>query len=102
MRYDRDTILGDVSLILDDMTPSVDKEFSGGITPDTELVADLGFASMDLVMLLVAIEGRYEIQGLPFEELFLKDGQYVQHLTVRHIVDFLGRTLNEPDAHAKP
>ncbi len=100
MRIDSDDILRDVTQILDDMTQSIDKEFSGGIARNTELISDLGFASMDMVMLLVAIEGRYEIQGLPFEELLMKDGQYVQHLTVQHIVDFLYRTLNCVDAYA--
>jgi acyl carrier protein len=99
MTFDRDTLLRDVTEILDDLTQSVDKQFVGGIGLRTELIDDLGFASMDIVMLLVAIEGRYGIAGLPFEELLMTDGEYVQHLTVQHIVDFLGRTLSDAEAH---
>jgi acyl carrier protein len=98
MSFDRDTLLHDVIEIIDDMTQSVDKQFAGGIGPRTELIDDLGFASMDMVMLLVAIEGRFGVTGLPFEELLMTDEQYVQHLTVQHIVDFLGRTLSDADA----
>jgi acyl carrier protein len=55
----------------------------------TRLIGDLGFQSLDIVMLIIAIEGRYARQDLPFDELLTVDGDYVPDLTVAEVAAFL-------------
>jgi|SRR6266849_1487646 len=90
---DEEVLLHGVVEILDEMTSEWDKDFTGEISPDTWLVNDLGCESIDFVMLIVAIEGRFKQQGLPFEKLLMKDGQYIKDLRVAEVVDFLRENL---------
>ncbi len=89
----RETILGDMVQILTDMTSDWDLGFSGGVGPDTRLIADLGFESIDVVQLVVAIEERFLQRDLPFEKLLMVDGRYVDDLRVAQVVDFLHEHL---------
>lgn len=50
-----------------------DWEYSGSITADTGLIADLGLESLDLVVLGTAIQQRYG--RLPFAEYLAEIGQ---------------------------
>jgi acyl carrier protein len=75
--------------LLEELIRDYDTEFAGGITPGSRLVADLAFDSLSIVMLTVAIEGRFKQRGLPFEHLLLRDGEYVDDLTVSDLVSFL-------------
>jgi acyl carrier protein len=78
--------------ILTDMTQ--DWETSGEpIGPQTKLIEDLGFESIDVVHLVVAIEEAVQRRDLRFEELLMSDGSYVEELTVDQIVDFLSKQL---------
>jgi acyl carrier protein len=45
-------------------------------------------------MLIVAIEERFKKTGLPFEELLMTDGRYVDDLRVSELVGFLDTHLN--------
>ena len=90
---DREAIQGVVLEILKDLTADWDADYSGGIGPDTLLIADLDFESIDVVELVVSIEGRFERRDLPFEKLLMDDGRYVEDLTVRQVVDFLESEL---------
>lgn len=80
--------------ILKDMTSDWDMEFSGDIGVDTSLMVDLEFESIDVVQFIVAIEERFQRRGLPFEELLMKDGRYVDDVKVGAAVDFLYRHFN--------
>jgi acyl carrier protein len=60
----------------------------GGITRDTKLVNDLNFESMDIVQFAVGIESAFD-QKLPFEKLFLKNGAYVDDISISEVTDFL-------------
>ena len=91
--HDADTILNGVVEILEDMTKEWDTGFSGRIGPDTSLMNNLTFESIDIVMLIVAIEERFGKKGLPFEELLMTDGHYVDDLKVSQIVGFLTKQL---------
>jgi len=86
-------IQDDLIRILEDMTRDFDVQYSGSISSQTRLVNDLGCESIDIVMLIVAIEENFQRKGLPFEELLMNDGRYVTDLSVRQIVDFLTRVL---------
>jgi len=90
---DPDTILSGVVEILEDMTRDWDTGFSGRIGPDTSLMNGLTFESIDIVMLIVAIEERFGKKGLHFEELLMTDGHYVDDLKVSQIAGFLERLL---------
>ena len=86
------------------MLPSVDienrlittiQEFVAdwGVTSEidstTTLVADLEFDSIDIIQLFVAIETTFEKRNLGFQDLLIKDGRYVDDLSVREISEFL-------------
>src|SRR5688572_29911686 len=65
----RATIEGVVLQILKDLTADWDTDYGGEIGPDTQLIADLDFESIDVVELVVSLEGRFERRDLPFEKL---------------------------------
>jgi acyl carrier protein len=94
----RQSILRTVTEILADITADWDLEFSGGIGPQTMLIADLAFESIDVVELVVALEERFGRRDLPFEELLMVDGRYVDDLSVAQIVDFLLAHVDEVEA----
>jgi acyl carrier protein len=91
---DERTILQDVVGILEDMTSDWDLEFSGGIGPNTHLIADLAFESIDMVQFIVALEEQFMRRDLPVETLLMADGRYVDDLQVAQVVDFLSKHLN--------
>ncbi len=80
--------------ILEDMTSDWDMAFSDPINENTKLVGDLEFESIDVVQYVVAIEEYYKKRNLPFEEMLMKEGRYVDEITVRDTVNFLMRYLN--------
>ena len=90
----KEEILFKLIEILKDMTSDWDLDYSGGIGLETRLVTDLGFESIDIVQFVVAIEERFKRRRLPFEELLMNDGRYVDDVNVRDTVDFLYRHLN--------
>jgi acyl carrier protein len=87
-------ILEDIRRILQEMTSDWDMDFEGDIGPDTKLIGDLAFESIDVVQFIVAIEERFKRRGLPFEEFLMKDGRYVDEIWVKDAVNFLYRHLN--------
>jgi acyl carrier protein len=89
----RQEILDAVIEILAETTADWELEFSGGIGPQTRLIADLAFESIDVVELVVAFEERFGRRDLPFEQLLMMDGRYVDDLAVWQIVDFLAEQL---------
>jgi acyl carrier protein len=66
-----------------------DVDLPGGVTIDTQLMHDLAFESIDIVQFAVAIEQAAGRKGLPFEKLFMKDGDYVDDVSLNEVVDFL-------------
>jgi acyl carrier protein len=90
---DRDVIMKDVVNILNDMTTDWEVGFKGKIGPDTSLVADLAFESIDVVQLAVALEEHFGQEGLPFEKMLMTEGRYVDDLRVDQVVSFLADHL---------
>ena len=82
-----------VIFVLKDMTQDWDLDLPNGIGPQTQLVSDLDFESIDVVQFAVALEQSVERKGLPFEQLFMRDGDYVDDLDVRQVVDFINKEL---------
>jgi acyl carrier protein len=66
----------------------------GSLTRETAIVKDLGFESLDVVYLVTAIEQRYGRRDLPFDQLLMTEGRYVDDLTIGQIAAFLQRHLS--------
>lgn len=79
--------------IVDDFLVDFDEDFDEAVTRDTLLLADLGFESIDIIQLVVAIEEDFGKRGLGFEDLLMEDGRYVDDLSVGQIADFLVERL---------
>lgn len=75
--------------LLDDMIEDWDLELDDPIGSDTRLIDDLGFESIDLMQLVVAIGEAFGTRGLPFEQALMEDGSYVTEITVAELVEFL-------------
>ena len=82
-------ISGRMVSILTDMTSDWDIELDSAINNDTQIIADLAFESIDIVELVVAIEQAFESRGIPFEQLLMVDGRYVDDLSVAQISQFV-------------
>jgi acyl carrier protein len=95
VKFTREQIERDLVNILTDMTTDWDLSFTGDITGETRLMADLAFESIDVVQLIVAIEAHVQRRHLHFEHLLMSDGRYVTELQVKQMVDFLAKALAE-------
>ena len=94
----RETILADLLQIVSDIVQDWDLDFSGGLGPKTRLVGDLGFQSIDVVMLIGEIQKHYDRRNLPFERLLLRDGRYVAEVRIEDVADFLHEHLGTAGA----
>jgi acyl carrier protein len=75
---------------------SRDWDYSGGVGPNTRLFADLGFESLDAVVLGTAIQERYQ-RPMPFAELLAEIGQKpTPELTVGELVTFVQLHVSQP------
>lgn len=90
-----ENVLKELSAMLTDMTSDWDlDDFSGTISGDTKLVADLAMESVELVQLMVAIEQKFKIKNFSAEKLLTRNGQMVTDLSVREIAAFVTGVLN--------
>ncbi len=92
-QFSKETIQRDIIDILKNMIADWDTDFDGTFGPETKLIADLQFESIDVVQFVVAIEERFKTRNLPFQSLLMADGRYIDEITVRDTVDFLHRHL---------
>ena len=90
----RDAILYDLINLLKDMTSDWEMAFSNPIGAETLLMADLGLKSIQMVQLVVAIEGHFKRKDLPFQELFMPNHGELNDLRVSELVDFLHTHLS--------
>lgn len=63
------------------------------VTMKSRLVADLGFESIDIIQLVVALEGRFNCRGIGFDRLLMAGGRYVDDLSLEQIAGFLKNSL---------
>lgn len=84
-----DTLLEKLALLLQDFTQDWDNEFDDGYRRETRLLGDLGFESIDIIQFIVAIEEDFGLHKTPFDKLLMKDGRYVDDLTLGQLADFL-------------
>ena len=92
MPTDRNTLIKDLIALLEDFTQDWDEGPENGVRADSRLLADLGFESIDIIQLVVAIEEHYG-RRFPFDRLLMKDGRYIDDLSVDQLADFLAAQL---------
>ncbi|MCC6587059.1 MAG: acyl carrier protein [Bryobacterales bacterium] len=93
-----DVILTDVLGLLNQLAR--DWEYSGEITPDTLLFADLGFESIDAVILASFVQEHYG-RPFPFPQLLAEIGERdIRDLRISELVDFIHSHLNTASAGA--
>jgi acyl carrier protein len=88
-----DQYVQDTIEMLQELTSDWDTDLDSEISSTTSIVNDLGFESLDVVYLVTAIEQRYGRRDLPFEQLLMVDGRYVDDLTVTQIAEFLQKNI---------
>jgi len=88
----QDSVLTDVLNLLNQLAR--DWEYSGEITPDTWLFADLGFESIDAVILASFVQKHYG-RSLPYPQLLADLGhREVKDLRIGELVGFIHQHLN--------
>jgi acyl carrier protein len=80
--------------VLNEMTQDWELDSSEGIGPKTGLMNDLEFESIDIVQLAVSLEQNFNKKGLPFENLFMRDGDYVDEIRVSEVTEFMAANLS--------
>lgn len=88
-----DDVVPQLITLLEDFTQAWDTEPDNGMTAETRLLADIGFESVDVIQLTVAIEEQFALQKTPFDKLLMKDGRYVDDLSIGQIARFLSDYL---------
>lgn len=89
----RSEIDATVIAVANDTVSGWEIDLPGGITLDTKLMEDLSFESIDVVQFAVAIEQAVGRKGLPFEQLFMKEGEYVDDVQLSEVSGFLSKEL---------
>ncbi|HEY1077874.1 MAG TPA: acyl carrier protein [Fontimonas sp.] len=84
-----DTYQQKLIALLEDFTQDWDNDFEGPMGSETRLLADLGFESIDIIQLVVAIQEEVVRRKLSFDALLMKDGRYVDDLSVGQIAAYI-------------
>jgi acyl carrier protein len=92
MNADVLTIQSAVAEIITEMLSELDLESDDPIRSPTRLIADLGFASVDFIQLIVQLEGHFQ-RKFGFHDLIMPNGHYVEDLTVGELIAFLQNRL---------
>ncbi len=95
----RDTAEMTVIAVVEDLIQDWGLDLEQGVGPDTLVVADLGFASVDIIQLCVALEQAYG-RKLRFQDLLMKDGSYVGDLSVAQFARFIEDRMAAPQPTA--
>lgn len=87
----KEVIFNDLLSLLNQL--SGDWEYSGEISGETLLIEDLGFESIDIVVLCTNVEQHYQ-QQMPFAQFLAEVGQReVRDIQVNELVDFFHQHL---------
>ncbi|HUK18943.1 MAG TPA: acyl carrier protein [Bryobacteraceae bacterium] len=99
MRPNRQEILAYLLQTMGDLTQ--DWDYSEPVKPESLLFTQLGFESLDAVILGTAIQEHYQTQ-MPFAELLSEIGQQQRDLSISELVDFVDRHLGSQNGTSKP
>ena len=84
----KETTIATVVAIVEDLVQDWGLELDAPLGAQTMLVADLEFASVDIIQLCVALEQCYGAR-FGFQDLLMKDGSYVGDLSLGHFAAFV-------------
>ncbi len=88
MLSDTKAIHSVVASIIEEMIGELELDYDQPIASHTRLIADLGFASVDFVHLIVQVETRFK-RKMGFHDLIMPNGSYVDDLSVGQFVAFI-------------
>jgi len=88
----------EVLTVLQDIIQEWDVDLTEPLGTATNVVEDLGFASIDMIHLVISLEERFHKSGLGFDQLLMQDGRYVDDVNVAQLTDFLYHKLNGIEA----
>jgi len=83
-RLRQDTTEKTVIAVVEDLVQDWGLELDEPVSGKTMLVAQLEFASVDIIQLCVALEQSYE-RKLGFQDLLMRDGSYVGDLSIAQV-----------------
>ena len=89
-----ESIQAKVIAVLQDMIADWELDDINEIDAETKLMEDLAFESLDVVQFVVSLEKEFEQRNLPFQNLFMHDGDYVDEINVKEVVEFLNKNLS--------
>lgn len=78
-----------------------DWDYSTPLGPDSLLFTGLGLESLDAVVLGTSIQEHFG-RPLPFAELFAEIGRMQRDLSIKELVDFVDKHLNDVRLEATP
>ena len=89
-----ESIQAKVIAVLQDMIADWELDDLNEIDAETKLMEDLAFESLDVVQFVVSLEKEFEKRNLPFQNLFMHDGDYVDEINVKEVVEFLNKNIS--------
>lgn len=91
------------SVIVETLTELLEEsgEEPGPIEPRTMLNANLGISSVDAIHLMIMLEDRLQ-KPFSFEKLAVRDGEYVQDLSMAELLKFVADSLGLPNRAISP
>ena len=99
MRPSRQEILDYLMQTMGELTQ--DWDYSEPVKPESLLFTQLGFESLDAVILGTAIQEHYQTQ-MPFAELLSELGEKQRDLSINELVDFVDRHLDPGSQNGIP
>ena len=91
----REAILRRLIATVSGMIQDWERDVSAPITGTTLLIADLGYQSLDIVVLTADMSRQLNRRDLPFERLLLVDGRPVSDLSLDTMAGFLWEQVDK-------
>lgn len=89
------TVWADIHDVITQMLAERGEE-PAAMTTDTRISADLGISSVDAIHMMIMLEDRLTTP-LNFQEIAVRDGEYVQDISLGELRAFLCRSVGIPD-----
>lgn len=100
MKPSKEEIAQTVEEILQDILKGwgVDDE---ELSSESMLFSDLGFSSVDALEIMASLDMKFQ-RKLPYEKLVMKDGAYVDDLSIGELVDFIDTHFDDAPQGPQP
>ena len=92
----REAILLRIIAAVTGMIQDWDRDIAAPLTGGTLLVNDLGYQSLDIVVLSAHMSRQLNRRDIPFERLLLVNGRPVSDLSLDALADFLWEQITAP------